>query len=247
MEDKNNKTNITRDEFRESFRKIILGITIALILFFVLVLLPTFGDTSGKYVGLGMILLPFMPLMYVGLVFYPIYFMILALRYSRERGNMHLLDKIMFYILAIPLISLGALAIYKVYSGNLIQKAFTNNHSDVKQVVKKQTGPVDLVLKDIYFDNSWLIVMLCNDSSVVSEEGVTIKIETDKNTNLTLENFPVPQPSKCDESFTSIDSLGLIEGDIVKITATIDPENKISDTNKGNNKMTKNINSGNGS
>jgi TRAP-type C4-dicarboxylate transport system permease small subunit len=77
-------------------KKVILIITTILIAFFAFLLILTSGNKPGEYVGLGMLLLPIMPIIWI---FYSVYFIILALRYSREKSNMDPLDKIMFYIL----------------------------------------------------------------------------------------------------------------------------------------------------
>jgi len=94
--DQNN--SLEKNHSNRGLKKVILGITVALIIFFAFLLILTSGSKPGEYVGLGMLLLPFMPIIWI---FYPVYFIILALRYSREKSAMDPLDKIMFYILLV--------------------------------------------------------------------------------------------------------------------------------------------------
>jgi len=170
-----------------------------------------------------------------------VYFVILSIRYSKEKSGMDPLDKIMFYILAVPIISLGAFAVYKVYSGNLIQEAFKSN-SNAKQVVEKQAGPVDLVIKDIYANSEMVTIKFCNESANATAKKVAIQIETDKNFSNIIENYPSLQSGECEVAQIFTNYLKLKKGDSVKITATLNPKNKISETNMENNKMTKDFN-----
>jgi len=71
----------------------ILGLIIAVA---VIITLLVLNDSPGS--GLGMLAIPLMPIVWI---FYPVYFTILALRYSREKSNMDPLDKITFYLLLV--------------------------------------------------------------------------------------------------------------------------------------------------
>jgi hypothetical protein len=216
-----------------AFKKVVLWGTLAIAIWAVFV----FSVSSGP--GEGMIgLMLFMPVMPIVYIFYPVYFVILSIRYSKEKSGMDSLDKIMFYVLAVPIISLGVFAVYRVYSGNLIQEAFTNN-SNTKKVVEKQAGPVDLVIKDIYASSEKTGIEFCNESTNDTVKKVSIKIETDKNFSSIIDNYPSLPPGECQVAQLFTNYLKLKKGDSAKITVTINPKNKISETNMENNKMTK--------
>ena len=76
------------------FKKLVLFATIAIAIF-VTTILSIPSDPGSGMVGF-MFLLPLLPIIYF---FYPVYFMVLSIKYLREKSNMHVLDKIMFYIL----------------------------------------------------------------------------------------------------------------------------------------------------
>lgn len=206
-----------------------------------------FSSFSGPGMGLPVLvfLMPVMPIIYI---FYPAYFIILSIRYSREKGSMDPLDKIMFYILLIPIAFLGIFTAYKIYSGNLIREAFINRQREasiaatIAQEDAKIAGLADLVIKDININSDELDIKYCNESDKVNGKKVTMKIETDKGYSDILPNYLMPQPGKCEESRMFIVKYFNIKiGDAVGITVTLDPENKVSETNKENNKMTKSI------
>jgi uncharacterized membrane protein len=88
----NNLYTDTKVSNDRSFKKIILGM---IILIAVTVALLSVYD--HKHPGsVGMLVIPLMPIVWI---FYPVYFTILALRYSREKGEMDILDKVTFYVL----------------------------------------------------------------------------------------------------------------------------------------------------
>lgn len=70
--------------------------------FFLLIVLYVLFVNNGA----GYFLILLMPLIFI---FFPIYFIIISLRYYREKSNLHQLDKITFFIL---LFGLGAFFIY---------------------------------------------------------------------------------------------------------------------------------------
>lgn len=80
------------------FKKIILGGTILTIVWILYVLISSIGASPGTGMVTFALLLPALPILFV---FFPIYFIIIALRYSREKSNMDILDKAMFFILLI--------------------------------------------------------------------------------------------------------------------------------------------------
>ena len=81
-----------------------------------------FMISSGPGEGLAGIIfiLPVLPIIFI---FFPVYFIILSVRYSREKGNMNSLDKIMFYTLAILLVSIWLFFMHGAYSRNLTPKS----------------------------------------------------------------------------------------------------------------------------
>jgi hypothetical protein len=225
------------------FKKIVLWATPVLVIYIVFVFL-SFSE-PGMGLPALVFLMPVMPIIYI---FYPVYFIILSIRYSREKGSMDPLDKIMFYILLIPIAFLGIFAAYKIYSGNLIQEAFINRQREasiaatIAQEDAKIAGLADLVIKDININSDELDIKYCNESDKVNRKRVTMKIETDKGYSDTFPNYLMPQPGKCEESRMFIVKYFNIKmGDTVGIMVTLDPENKVNETNKENNKMTKSI------
>lgn len=216
------------------FKKVVLWGTLAIAVWAAFVFSVSSGPGDGM-IGL-MLFMPVMPIIYI---FYPVYFVILSIRYSREKSSMDPLDKIMFYILAVPIISLGMLAVYKVCSGNIIQGLLDSR----KQDIKKRSIQIDLVAKDISFDIIGLKVKYCNDSENSPNfytKHFSIKVETDKKTEFTFPSviYP-PQSGKCEVGVLNLEQLGLSKGDVANITVYIDPENKVNETNKENNKLTK--------
>src|SRR3989344_3182487 len=176
-----------------AFKKFVLWGTLAITVWVAFVFSISSGPGEGM-VGL-IFLLPVMPIIYI---FYPVYFIILSVRYSREKSGMDPLDKIMFYILAVPIISMGAFSVYKVYSGNLIQETFKS--SAAKQVVEKQAGPADLVIKDIYYNKvDSIIISYCNESTNATVKGIAMKIEANKIiSNNPGSYYPLLQAGECD-------------------------------------------------
>jgi hypothetical protein len=79
---------------------ILIGIII-LIVVYCLMILSSSGDKTGHYDALGFLIIPMIP---IAFIFYPIYFGVLAIRYTREKSNMNVLDKITFYIILTCLI-----------------------------------------------------------------------------------------------------------------------------------------------
>jgi hypothetical protein len=219
-----------------AFKKGVLWGTLVIAIWVAFVFSISSGPGEGM-VGL-MFLLPVMPIIYI---FYPVYFIILSIRYSKEKSSMDPLDKIMFYILAVPIVSLGVFAVYKVCSDNVIQGLL----ADRQQNIEERTVQMDLMVKDIYFSDSGLLYSeFCNDSknSPNYYTGVfSIRVEADKKSEFTFKDIGVPMANKCNVRVATLKQLGLNEGDVANITVSLDSENKIKEINKENNIMTKNI------
>ena len=137
---------------------------------------------------------------------------------------------------------MGAFSVYKVYSGNLIQETFKS--SAAKQVVEKQAGPADLVIKDIYYNKvDSIIISYCNESTNATVKGIAMKIEANKIiSNNPGSYYPLLQAGECDTARAFLNYFKLKPGGSAKITATLDPNNVIIETNKENNTMTKDVN-----
>lgn len=215
-----------------AFKQVFLILTLCWFVF-LLILLNIPDKPGGWGVGVGMMLIGPVIISYV---IYPVYFIILALRYSRERSDMHILDKVMFYVLLVPIASMGVFAGYKIYSENMIQQLF---------VAKAPQDKLDLIVKNVNFNASgFLDVEYCNNSgnSGFNVRDFSIKIGTDKNSEFVFEPVYVPLPGKCDtKTLTMIEKIGLKKGDVANIIVTIDPENKVSESNKDNNRIAKTI------
>jgi hypothetical protein len=78
------------------FKKIVLW-GIPAVLAWMMIAFSVASDPGAGMVGL-LFLFPVLPIVYV---FFPAYFIILSVRYSREKSRMHVLDKITFYILLV--------------------------------------------------------------------------------------------------------------------------------------------------
>ena len=220
-----------------AFKKVFLIATLLWFTFlFILVNIP--DKPGGWGVGVGMLLA--MPVA-ISWVIYPIYFIILALRYVREKGSMHVLDKVMFYILFIPIAYLGVSSFHVIYSKNVIQDLVTDSRNSWAKATEKQTGPADLVIKDIY-NTSWISIKYCNESTNATVKGIAIKIEANKIiSNDRGSYYPPLQAGECDVAQVAANYYKLKPGDSAKITATLDPRNEILETNKDNNTMSKDV------
>jgi hypothetical protein len=218
------------------FKKIVLWGTLVVAIWVAFVLSTSSGPGEGM---VALVLLwPVMPIIYI---FYPVYFIILSIRYHKEGKAMDLLDKIMFYILAVPIISLGVFSVYKIYSDNAIQNLLT----DRQQRNERKVALVDLTVKDInYSYNNLINVEFCNDAKIQRSSFAgffSINIESDKNSSFIIKKNSAPVAGGCTYVVISPSSLGLKIGDITNITITMDSENEITEITKENNKMTKRI------
>ncbi|MDH4330403.1 MAG: hypothetical protein OEV93_02530 [Candidatus Moranbacteria bacterium] len=83
---------------KSNFKKAALGVHVFLIICVIGMLLP---DNSSEPGGAIIIWIALAPIL---LIIYPIHFAILCVRYFRERGDMHILDKISFYFIFIVLV-----------------------------------------------------------------------------------------------------------------------------------------------
>jgi hypothetical protein len=217
--------------------------TLVMILVIIVFNLLTFLYGSTLEPGAGMVLFPLIPFIWASWLIIVGFFIELAIRYSREKSSMHYLDKILFYVLALPIISIGVYFTYRVYSENTIQNLLNDRQEKIdKKMAGKQKGPADLVIKDIYANSEMATIKFCNESENATGEKVAIKIETDKGFSDIIENYPSLQPGECESAQMFNNYLKLKKGDSVRITATLDPKNKISETNKENNKMIKDFN-----
>lgn len=88
-----------RNPSREAVSRAIFACTL-LIFIFIAGLTILLSEPGAGMVGL-VFALPLLPVLYI---FYPIYFMVLAIRYTREGRQMYIFDKLMFYILFAALI-----------------------------------------------------------------------------------------------------------------------------------------------
>jgi hypothetical protein len=105
-------SNITLKQIDQSFSSVVLFLTtlLAILTLFALILS---ANNPGAGAGWAMLLAP---IFFVAYIFYPIYFIVLTLRYLREKGHMSLSDKIMFYLL---LIGIGTIFVYVIATGKV--------------------------------------------------------------------------------------------------------------------------------
>ena len=216
--------------------------TLVMILVVIVFNLLTFLYGSTLEPGAGMVLFPLIPFIWTSWLIIVGFFIELAIRYSREK---HYLDKILFYVLALPIISIGVYFTYRVYSENTIQNLLADHRKNVeKKMAEKQKGPADLVVKDFSVFLKGANIKFCNESTSATGKKIAIKVETDKGFSDILENYPSLQPGECEvaqivnENYLS-SILKLKKGESVEITVTVDPKNKIIETNEENNTLTK--------
>lgn len=77
------------------YKKIVLGGIIVTIGWFFFVAM-SFAGHPGSGMAAFVYLLPVLPIVYI---FFPLYFIVLSVKYSREGSDMHILDKAAFYML----------------------------------------------------------------------------------------------------------------------------------------------------
>ncbi|MFH1431746.1 MAG: CARDB domain-containing protein, partial [archaeon] len=114
-----------------------------------------------------------------------------------------------------------------------------------------ETAKPDLVVRDIYYDGSYFIkVKYCNIGSGSSDSDFLIKL---RNENTGTEfpgnryyRFKVPAPGMCELTGGYTCSLiGAFCGDYINISATIDWEGRVNESNENNNVLAKTIGSPN--
>lgn len=101
----------------------------------------------------------------------------------------------------------------------------------------------DLVVNDIYysFSNKAINIEYCNIGSGGSSEKFSIKLRNEEigKEVLTTATMEIPQPGACLITALSPDAIGLNYEERSIISVTLDPENKIAEENKSNNKLQK--------
>lgn len=101
----------------------------------------------------------------------------------------------------------------------------------------------DLVVNDIYysFSNKAINIEYCNIGSSGSSEKFSIKLRNEEigKEILTTATMEIPQPGACLITAFPPDTIGLDYEERSIISVTLDPENKIAEENKSNNKLQK--------
>ena len=101
----------------------------------------------------------------------------------------------------------------------------------------------DLMIKDIYYSGPapYIYFTYCNNGKGASVEEFNIKLQTAD--GMFPGTFSVPMPGCClTTGGITIGLIGAKEGDIKEVTAYIDWENKVKESNEENNTMEKTIN-----
>lgn len=113
-------------------------------------------------------------------------------------------------------------------------------------IAKKIPGLPDLVVEDVYYDDTYIKVKYCNRGIGTGSGDFLVKIKSEQtgkefsgNSNY---RFNVPAPGTCAETggFTC-DLVGVSCKDKATISATIDWEGRVSESNENNNSLTKQI------
>lgn len=103
-------------ETNNKIGKVLSKIALIFILLTLLFIGTLFVIASDAPQGSGMVFLPFILLAWpIVLVVFPVYFGILAIRYSREKSEMYILDKVSFYILLICIGGFFLMVISKLF------------------------------------------------------------------------------------------------------------------------------------
>ena len=121
----------------------------------------------------------------------------------------------------------------------------------VLQILNKSNDSVasqqlpDLVVNDIYYSasNKAINIDYCNIGSGGSKEKFSIKLRNEGigKDILTTATMEIPQPRACLTTALSPDAIGLDYEEKAIVSVTLDPENKIAEENKSNNKLQKSI------
>lgn len=101
-----------RNKSDKVFNKIALIFILLTLLYIGIIAIVAANTPQGG----GMVTFAFMlPVLPIALVVFPVYFAILAIRYSREKSDMYIFDKVSFYILLICIGGFFLMAISKLF------------------------------------------------------------------------------------------------------------------------------------
>jgi len=120
----------------------------------------------------------------------------------------------------------------------------------ILQILNKSNDSVtpqqlpDLIVEDIYYSDNSLKVKFCNIGKGVGSENFRIKLRNEitgqEFTSINRIRLNIPKPGTCAivEDFSPA-VIGLLYGEGAKVSATIDWENRVSESNKTNNRLEK--------
>ena len=125
-----------------------------------------------------------------------------------------------------------------------------NSNKTVSVIFTPVTTPTptlpDLIVSDIYYQSPYIYVKYCNIGSGWSSSDFLIKLRNNQTGQEyggnVLYRFKVPQPGECKTTGGYTPSLiGLAPGQSASITAIIDWEQRVRESNENNNALTKTI------
>ncbi|MGI6495978.1 MAG: hypothetical protein ACOX5G_07805 [Kiritimatiellia bacterium] len=124
-------------------------------------------------------------------------------------------------------------------------ETIVGNGEVLVNVIKRPNLP-DLVVQDIYYDSDYIKVKYCNLGDSFGSGDFLIKLRNEATGKEFLGNsyhrFNIPQPGHCvDTGGFNCSLIGISCGDNIQISAEVDYEKRVTESNENNNSITKYI------